>query len=83
MPSRESNGRRLVALGEGELVMPIHSADGEKHIDVPAFAAAVERVLADPAYRAAARRVAESMRSYGGVQEAANRIEQFAARFTH
>jgi UDP:flavonoid glycosyltransferase YjiC (YdhE family) len=63
--------------------MPIDTADGEKQIDVPAFAAAVQRVLADPAYRVAARRVAESMRTYGGAQEAANRIEHFAARFTH
>jgi UDP:flavonoid glycosyltransferase YjiC (YdhE family) len=30
---RESNARRLVALGAGEIVMPVTRADGEKAID--------------------------------------------------
>ena len=81
MAERESNARRLVALGAGELVMPINTADGEKQLDVPVFAATVQRVLADPACCASARRVAESMRAYGGAQEAASRIEQFAGRY--
>jgi UDP:flavonoid glycosyltransferase YjiC (YdhE family) len=76
---RESNARRLVALGAGEIVMPIDTADGEKQIDVAAFAAAVQRVLAEPSYRSSALRVAESMKEFGGAEEAANRIEQFAA----
>jgi MGT family glycosyltransferase len=75
---RESNARRLVALGAGELVMRVDTAGGEKQIDVPTVAATVQRVLADRAYRAAARHVAASMRTYGGAQEAAKHIEQFA-----
>ncbi|MFZ0637535.1 MAG: nucleotide disphospho-sugar-binding domain-containing protein [Candidatus Acidiferrales bacterium] len=76
---RESNARRLVALGAGEIVMPVDGADGEKRIDFVDFSAKVRRVLNEPGYRTSARRVAESMRQFGGAQEAARRIERFAA----
>lgn len=75
---RESNARRLVALGAGEIVKPVDGADGEKTIDVDEFRAKVHRVLNEPGYRKSARRVAESMRKFGGAQEAADRIERFA-----
>ena len=75
---RESNARRLVALGAGEIVMPMDGANGDKHIDMPEFSAKVHRVLNEPGYRSSARRVAESMRQFGGAQEAANRIERLA-----
>jgi UDP:flavonoid glycosyltransferase YjiC (YdhE family) len=76
---RESNARRLVSLGAGEVVMPITGADGEKRINQAEFNAKVNRVLREPSYRHAARRVAESMRQYGGAEAAALRIEQFVA----
>ena len=41
---RESNARRLVALGAGEMVMQVTGADGEKTIDAVEFGAAVNRV---------------------------------------
>ena len=75
---RESNARRLAALGAGEIVLPVDTADGEKHIDVAEFSAKVHRVLNDDGYLRSARRVAESMRKFGGAQEAAERIERFA-----
>lgn len=75
---RESNARRLALLGAGEIVMPVVGADGEKHIDVAEFHAKVSRVLTEPSYRRSAYRVAESMRQYGGAQQAADRIERFA-----
>jgi UDP:flavonoid glycosyltransferase YjiC (YdhE family) len=75
---RESNARRVVALGAGEVVMPVTDGDGEKQIDVQEFRARVNRVLTGPGYRACAQRVAESMRPYGGAQEAADLIERFA-----
>lgn len=31
---RESNARRLAALGAGEIAMPTNGADGEKHVDI-------------------------------------------------
>jgi MGT family glycosyltransferase len=73
---RESNARRLAALGAGEIVMPLDAVDGEKHIDVAEFNAKVHRVLNEPAYRRSARSVAESMRQLGGAREAADRIER-------
>jgi UDP:flavonoid glycosyltransferase YjiC (YdhE family) len=76
---RESNARRLTALGAGEMVLPVKGSDGEKQIDVADFAAKVTRVLNEPSYRKSAQRVADSMRQYGGAQEAAERIESFAA----
>jgi UDP:flavonoid glycosyltransferase YjiC (YdhE family) len=75
---RESNARRVAALGAGEFAMPVAGADGEKQIDIAEFSAKVQRVLKEPGYRAAAGRVAESMRRYGGAREAADRIESFA-----
>ncbi len=79
---RESNARRLAALGAGEIVLPVDLADGEKRIDVDDFGATVRRVLNDPGYLRSARRVAESMRQFGGAQEAAGRIERFAGSKT-
>jgi MGT family glycosyltransferase len=76
---RESNARRLAALGAGEIVMPVDGAGGEKHIDVAEFSAKVHRVLNDPGYRSSARRVAEAMRQFGGARKAADCIEQLAA----
>jgi len=75
---REGNTRRLAALGAGEIVLPVDSADDEKHIDVAEFSAKVHRVLNDAGYLRSARRVAESMRKFSGAQEAAERIERFA-----
>lgn len=80
---RESNARRVVALGAGEMVLPVDGADGEKHIDVDEFGEKVRRVLCDRGYRQAAHQLAESMRQFGGAQEAADRIERFAADKTN
>jgi len=76
---RESNARRLVAAGAGEIVMPMTRADGEKAIVAVEFGVAVNRVLKDAAYRHSAKRVSESMRHYAGAKAAADRVEQFAA----
>jgi len=78
---RESNARRLVALGAGEIVMPVDGLNGEKTIDASEFGAAVLRVLKDPAYRRSAQRVSESMQGYGGAKAAADKVEKFAAGF--
>jgi MGT family glycosyltransferase len=75
---RESNARRLAALGAGEIVLPVDGADGEKHLDVAEFSAKIHRVLSEPDYRKSAREVAESMRKFGGARDAAERIEQFS-----
>jgi UDP:flavonoid glycosyltransferase YjiC (YdhE family) len=46
---RESNARRVVALGAGEIVLPGDGADGEKPIDVGQFDAKVQRALSESA----------------------------------
>jgi len=74
---RESNARRLAALGAGEVVMPVTGADGEKRVDVAEFSGKVKRVLNEPSYRESAKRVSESMRRFGGAKAAAERIEEF------
>jgi UDP:flavonoid glycosyltransferase YjiC (YdhE family) len=75
---RESQARRLAALGAGRFVLPTVLPDGEKEVSVPALREAVLAVLADPTYAANARRIAESMRSYGGVATVANIVEEMA-----
>jgi UDP:flavonoid glycosyltransferase YjiC (YdhE family) len=75
---RESNARRVVALGAGEMVLPVDGADGEKHLDITELAAKVRRVLDEPDYLRSARRVAESISRFGGAREAADQIERFA-----
>jgi MGT family glycosyltransferase len=80
---RESNARRLAALGAGEIVMPLDTADREKHIDVAEFNDKVHRVLNEPTYRRSARSVANSMRQLGGAPEAADRIERLVCRSPH
>lgn len=76
---RESNARRVMALGAGEIVLPTNGADGEKRIDVGDFSAKVQQVLTEPSYRQSARRVADSMSKLGGIREAADRIERCAS----
>jgi UDP:flavonoid glycosyltransferase YjiC (YdhE family) len=76
---RESNARRVVALGAGELVIPTGGANGEKQIDLADFGVKVRSCLTESRYRTAARRVCESMSRYGGAEQAADRIEKLAS----
>lgn len=76
---RESNARRLAALGAGEVVMPLTDGNGEKHVDVVEFGAKVKRVLSEASYRESAASVADAMRQYGGAEGAAARIEEFVS----
>jgi UDP:flavonoid glycosyltransferase YjiC (YdhE family) len=76
---RESNARRMAALGTGEFVLPTVSESGEKHVDAAELKAKVDRVLTEPRYHDTARRVAGLMHRYGGAREAADHIERFAS----
>lgn len=73
---RESNARRVVALGAG-VIVPVEQAGGKKRVDAEALRAAVKRVLSDPSFADNARRVSERLRAYGGASQAAHLIEQF------
>jgi MGT family glycosyltransferase len=77
---RESNARRVAALGAGAVVPPTQGPSGEKELSVEELRAAVRRVLSDPSFAAGARRIAETMKSYGGAPEAARLIDRFAER---
>lgn len=74
---RESNARRIVAMGAGEFVIPVEGAFKRKHVSVEELRATIRKVLGDPSYTANARRISEMMRAYGGAPEAARLIEDF------
>jgi UDP:flavonoid glycosyltransferase YjiC (YdhE family) len=76
---RESNARRVVAAGAGDLVLPVEAGAGEKGVSVDELRTKVRRVLSDPSFRRSAERIAESIRGYGGAAEAARLIDSFAA----
>jgi len=74
---RESNARRIAALGAGAIVSVEH-ASGGKQVRVEDLRATVRRVLTDPSFTANARRVGERLRAYGGAVHAAHLIERFS-----
>jgi UDP:flavonoid glycosyltransferase YjiC (YdhE family) len=76
---RESNARRIAALGAGAIV-PVDMRPGEKRVNVDELRATVKRVLTDPSFRDNARRIGERLRTYGGASQAADLIEQFAQK---
>ncbi len=77
---RESNARRVAALGAAAVVIPTQGASGDKELSVEELRSKVRQVLSDPSFAANARRVAEDMRNYGGAAEAARLIDRFVAR---
>lgn len=76
---RESNARRLTALGAGELVPVAAGADHVKTVDEHQLRSAVRRVLDDPRYAAGAAAVGEDLRTHGGPAAAADHVEALAA----
>jgi MGT family glycosyltransferase len=76
---RESNARRVAAVGAGEFILPVADASGKKRlVRVEELQAKVRQVLSDPSYAMNARRVSEKMQTYGGASEAARLIESFS-----
>jgi len=73
---RESNARRIAALGAGEMIR-VDSRSGRKSVDASELREAVRRVLGDPAYSERAEQAGRSLRAYGGAPRAADRIEKF------
>jgi UDP:flavonoid glycosyltransferase YjiC (YdhE family) len=76
---RESNARRIAALGAG-IVVPVGYVAGEKRVDAELLRAGVRQVLTDPSFATNARRMGERLRAYGGAAQAACLIEQFSQR---
>ena len=77
---RESNARRIAALGAADFIVPTEDASSEKHVSVEEVRAKVKHVLCDPSFAVNAGRIGEEMRRYGGAPEAARLIEDFQAR---
>lgn len=73
---RESNARRIAALGAGAIV-PVETISGEKHVRVEELRAAIKHVLNNPTFADNARRLSERLHTYGGAAYAADLIEQF------
>jgi UDP:flavonoid glycosyltransferase YjiC (YdhE family) len=75
---RESNARRVAALGAGDLIVPTADASGKKkHVPAKEVRTRVRRVLSDPSFTMNARQISEKMQTCGGATEAARLIESF------
>jgi UDP:flavonoid glycosyltransferase YjiC (YdhE family) len=74
---RESNARRIVSQGAGEMVLPICDVSGKnKKTDPTDLAAKVRKVLHNPSYKENAARLKARLLEYGGAPEAARLIEK-------
>jgi len=71
---RESNARRVAAVGAGDFVLPVTDAMGKRRVRAGDVRAAVRRVLSTPSFAANAKRVSAMMQTYGGAPEAARLI---------
>ncbi|MCB9134218.1 MAG: hypothetical protein H6636_02260 [Anaerolineales bacterium] len=72
---RESNARRVAALGAGEVILPDTDASGrQKHLNPATLRAKVRHILATPSYKENAMLIREKLRQYGGASQAAELI---------
>ncbi len=75
---RESNARRIAALGAGDYVLPTSDATGrEKHVSADEVRTQVFRILSDSSFAENAMGIRERMKAFGGAAEAARLIECF------
>jgi hypothetical protein len=75
---RESNARRVAAVGAGDFIVPSTGAWWAKRVPAEDLRAMVRRVLSDPSFTRNAWRISEKMRVYGGASYAAHLIEDFS-----
>lgn len=74
---RESNARRVAAVGAGDFIVPTEDASRKKHVRVDELQAKIRKVLSDPSYATNAMRIGEKMQTYGGASKAAYLVEEF------
>jgi UDP:flavonoid glycosyltransferase YjiC (YdhE family) len=72
---RESNARRLAALGIAELQIPTVDGTGEKHISTSTFEENVEKILTDISYKNNSEAVSKLMAKYDELGTVVERIE--------
>lgn len=75
---RESNARRVVQAGAGQMVLPV-DREGKREISPEIFRSVVRETLSKSSYRANAQRIAQTMLGYGGKSLAANLIVKESA----
>ncbi|MCC6297906.1 MAG: hypothetical protein IT314_01320 [Anaerolineales bacterium] len=76
---RESNARRVHAVGAGEYVVPkIDPSGRKKYVDPKELQAKIRQVLSSPCYRENAKHVGAKLRSIGGVAWTVRLIEDFS-----
>jgi MGT family glycosyltransferase len=74
---RESNARRVVEQGAGEIVLPTSDVSGKrKKVDSAELSAKVRKVLSTSSYKENARRISARLKEYGGAPKAAQLIEE-------
>ena len=76
---RESNARRIAALGAG-LLVEVATRGKAKFVDVEALRHAVRRALDEPSFTVRARELGDRLRGYGGPAYAATIIEGVCPR---
>ena len=75
---RESNARRIAAVGAGDFVLPTADTSGKKkHVRAAEVREKVNRILSDSSFKENAKRIREKIRRYGGASYAASLIEDF------
>ena len=76
---RESNARRIAALGAGDFVLPAADHSGKrKHVQPSEVRKKVNHILSDPTFKINCRHISEKLKKYGGATYAACLIEDFA-----
>jgi len=71
---RESNARRVVNVGAGEIILPTEGAGREKSIDIDKLRLKIRKILADPSYTINAQKARDKLRAFGGAMNAADQI---------
>jgi UDP:flavonoid glycosyltransferase YjiC (YdhE family) len=74
---RESNARRVAAVGAGEYVLPRVGKGGKREIDLDEFRYKINLVLSTHSYLVNARKQSKKLASFGGPEKAAQLIEGF------
>lgn len=75
---RESNARRVKAVGAGEFIAPETDFPGrKKYVPPDELQAKVRQVLSNPSYTENAKRICEKMQTIGGVSWTAYLMEDF------
>ena len=74
---RESNARRVAAVGAGDIVLPVTDDTGKnKHVNAKEVREKVNHILTDSSFKENAMRISEKLKTYGGAPYAASLIEE-------